>query len=406
MRKRFKIPLTFIGTLLMMCIGLFVVYYIYLEVLTPGSIEVDAPLSINYVDSKEFSDKNYEDIRFDVTNNGTVAEYFYVSLNQVETNYDAEFILTSNKEYSLEGLVKNEQITDFILIEPGDTHEFTLNVRYENGKILSGEIVVIKEVLNNTFNEIIISNNTVIDTPLTSVAKEVATTDEGLIKEAVEGGYTYYFRGAVTSNYVSFADLLWRVVRINSDGSVKLVLNTEIETLYPYYNDSSGYEFKLSGAKIELEKWYETYLEYYSDFISNQNFCNDNSVVNSDNLTLAAYNRANVDMVASYNCLGEEINTKIGLLTIDEALYAGLSIIGGNALTYLSNENIQDDYFLMSGSSMTEFQYSPFIITSTGEISESVGTSLNGIRPVINISKNVSIEGNGTFDDPYTVLTN
>ena len=34
---------------------------------------------------------------------------------------------------------------------------------------------------------------------------------------------TYYFRGAVENNYVSFAGFYWRIIRINEDGSVRLV---------------------------------------------------------------------------------------------------------------------------------------------------------------------------------------
>ena len=38
-------------------------------------------------------------------------------------------------------------------------------------------------------------------------------------------GTSYYFRGNVLDNYVSFADKIWRIVRINGDGTVRLVLD-------------------------------------------------------------------------------------------------------------------------------------------------------------------------------------
>ena len=34
---------------------------------------------------------------------------------------------------------------------------------------------------------------------------------------------TYYFRGAVENNYVSFAGFYWRIIRINEDGTVRLI---------------------------------------------------------------------------------------------------------------------------------------------------------------------------------------
>lgn len=36
-------------------------------------------------------------------------------------------------------------------------------------------------------------------------------------------GTSYYYRGNVTNNYVKFADKYWRIVRINGDGSVRIV---------------------------------------------------------------------------------------------------------------------------------------------------------------------------------------
>ncbi len=37
-------------------------------------------------------------------------------------------------------------------------------------------------------------------------------------------GISYYFRGAVENNYVEYANMCWRIVRVTGDGSIKLVL--------------------------------------------------------------------------------------------------------------------------------------------------------------------------------------
>ncbi len=36
-------------------------------------------------------------------------------------------------------------------------------------------------------------------------------------------GYSYYFRGTVDNNYVKFADKYWRIVRVNGDGTVRII---------------------------------------------------------------------------------------------------------------------------------------------------------------------------------------
>ena len=37
------------------------------------------------------------------------------------------------------------------------------------------------------------------------------------------GNFTYYYRGAVQNNWVSFGGFMWRVVRINGDGSIRMI---------------------------------------------------------------------------------------------------------------------------------------------------------------------------------------
>lgn len=38
-------------------------------------------------------------------------------------------------------------------------------------------------------------------------------------------GTSYYHRGSVENNYVSFAGMTWRIIRINGDGTVRIILN-------------------------------------------------------------------------------------------------------------------------------------------------------------------------------------
>ena len=49
-----------------------------------------------------------------------------------------------------------------------------------------------------------------------------ATTDEGVYKvsDGMYGGYSYYWRGAVTNNYVKFAGKCWRIIRINGERNI------------------------------------------------------------------------------------------------------------------------------------------------------------------------------------------
>ncbi len=57
----------------------------------------------------------------------------------------------------------------------------------------------------------------------TSDFSKTATTDEGLFATEDDDGTSYYYRGAVKNNYVSFAGFMWRIIRQNGDGSVRLI---------------------------------------------------------------------------------------------------------------------------------------------------------------------------------------
>ncbi len=51
------------------------------------------------------------------------------------------------------------------------------------------------------------------------------TGDIGLYKTEDNDGDTYYYRGAVENNNVKFGDFYWKIIRINGDGSIRLIYN-------------------------------------------------------------------------------------------------------------------------------------------------------------------------------------
>lgn len=51
-----------------------------------------------------------------------------------------------------------------------------------------------------------------------------AESENSLLCSAKDNyGTSYYFRGNVTNNYVRFANLYWRIVRINGDNSIRII---------------------------------------------------------------------------------------------------------------------------------------------------------------------------------------
>ncbi len=61
--------------------------------------------------------------------------------------------------------------------------------------------------------------------PKTTPGAAISTDTEALLASTADDyGMSYYFRGAVTNNFVEYANMCWRVVRVTGDGSIKLVL--------------------------------------------------------------------------------------------------------------------------------------------------------------------------------------
>ena len=67
---------------------------------------------------------------------------------------------------------------------------------------------------------------------------------------------TYYFRGAVENNYVSFAGFTWRIVRINEDGSVRLIKQDTIgESVFSNYSSDNAYMGYMYGIAETKQKY-------------------------------------------------------------------------------------------------------------------------------------------------------
>lgn len=152
---------------------------------------------------------------------------------------------------------------------------------------------------------------------------EAVKTDSGTYDPANNGVYakadtygtSYYYRGSVTDNYVKFANKYWRVVRVNGDGSVRLIydgtnarangttLEMPISTKWATADTDAkylGYMYGPSGTtastsmsqaqtnttaslvKTSLNTWYANNLLSYATYIQDAVFCNDRSIPGSD----------------------------------------------------------------------------------------------------------------------------
>ena len=94
------------------------------------------------------------------------------------------------------------------------------------------------------------------------------------------------------------------------------------------------------------------------------------------------------------------INSKVGLITYDEAVYAGGYYYTTNASYYLRN-----GLYSIWTMSQTGFS-SEWVIGGSGGVAGSLVTGKNGLHPVINLNADIIATGTGTSSDPYVIKTN
>ena len=188
-------------------------------------------------------------------------------------------------------------------------------------------------------------------------------TTEALLASTVDDyGTSYYFRGAVKNNYVEFANKCWRIVRVNGDGSVKLILhndntagatnpcssaNNSTNAAFARYSGTTynsafnssqgdnayvGFKYGTPGSSTyaathantnkstiltNLETWYINNLASYESMLADTIWCNDKS-------TFTTYTS------------GSTYGTGLGYGTNQTGYGAYNRIYGGNAASYAS----------------------------------------------------------------------
>ena len=284
-------------------------------------------------------------------------------------------------------------------------------------------------------------------------------SDKGLYAMNDADGTSYYYRGSVRNNYVQFAGFYWRIIRINGDGSIRLLYagttkdaagtNAQIGTRqfnsqrnlplyvgYMYGNTSGSTTEEVnantnnSTIKSYLDSWYSTNLSEYASYIADSGFCNDrtlstrsnngNGVQTNVTTYYAAYDRYWTNYNPTLTCLdasndlftvsetdgNQALTYPIGLITIDELMLAGARNGYANKLAYpfsgYTYWTMSPRHFDSGGTAAYEF-----LLGSDGVASGSWVTGTYGVRPVINLRSDVQISGGiGTQNEPFVLSGN
>ena len=298
-------------------------------------------------------------------NNTTDAEMYYkltlvVDSNTFKTDDPLQYELVSTNTSTNGEIIPNITKTDITgtSIELGSgkfkkannaKHTYLLKIYYpkkatsqnaNQGAAFSAhvEITSAKAPTVSNLAETILANNEV-KAPITTPGAAISTASEALLASTEDDyGTSYYFRGAVTNNYVEFANKCWRIVRVGGDGSVKLILHNDNTTgaanpcdaannsdsaafarysgttyksaFNKRYNDNVylGFKYGTPGSSTyeathantndstilnNLETWYTNNLKTYADAIADTEWCNDKTNVTDTTFNPSDYSNVN-----------------------------------------------------------------------------------------------------------------
>ena len=373
------------------------------NVYADGKVVTDNLDTTNTLDSITVSD-----CTLDPVFNSATTEYSCTVKNNVSSvNVNATATSSKSKVRGLgtkDLVVGKNTLPIRVIAEDGSEKIYNVNVTRKS------DILFLK-------NEIM--ENKLITTTPTLTSSSAASDDvSGLYKSTATntGKPTYYFRGNVENNYVKFAGFTWRIVRINEDGTIRIVMQDGINSNTEYkfnssYNNYTYMYYTNSQAKTQLESWYQTNIGSKKDLAKNvatgAYYCEQakakrDSSWTSGNANMTVYSSYTPDFKCSSDGNGKgQVNSNVGLLTYDEVVYAGVYTNFSGGKNYLYS-----DYRHWTMSPAGYFNYSSIIWTITPSsmyfyTANSVNIILN---PVINIKSDTQIsDGDGTKENPFTI---
>ena len=304
-------------------------------------------------------------------------------------------------------------------------------------------------------------------TPLTTTTTgTLFTSTESITGITDSPKEVYYFAGNTTKNWVKFANLYWRIIRTNHDGSIRLLyvgtshdttggnigtstFNTNSNSTkyvgYKYGEDTSLDTIRNnttdSTIKTYIDTWYQNNLTNYTKYLSTSAvYCNDRSEGTgqtynytsspSSKFNFAPYYRMDYDTDGaaanpSYNCsdirdafsvdnTSAKLDYPVSLMTADEIAFAGgvaYQTMSTPYAWFISNSagtKVSTSWWSLSpvrwyGSNARVWSWaSDDACLDNGYVS---GVNpARGVRPALSLKSCIKYStGNGTYNEPYVI---
>ena len=415
------------------------------------------------VQNNSKSEYKYNIVIKDLLNTFVTEGYLQYKITSTNGGYN----MTEFKDIPKSSIATDTILAYSVVIPNGVTQSYNIEFKYANdesidqsddmGKKLSGTLFITEGTEETTLLTQLLADKSKVLTR-TDFSTVLTNDNTNTLYTSTEDSKTvYYFAGNAADNWVKFGknesnqDLYWRIIRTNSDGSVRLLYHGTSTTATDAYirttvfNSSAdniayvSYMFGSTGSisnarentnnstiKTTIDNWYTSNLEAkdYTKYLSTTAvYCNDRST--SNNSEFGAYTRVGANKTPTYDCATTEdkftVDTSTGngkltypiaLMTADEVSFAG-GLWWTNAPTwyYYNSANGSSTgstwWWLLSpygwiGSYAGVFNV--FGSSNPGYLGNNSVSYTGGVRPALSLKSCVKYSrGDGSASDPYTI---
>ena len=252
---------------------------------------------------------------------------------------------------------------------------------------------------------------TLLTNEITKEGNVVTGTTEGIHYDSNKD--VYYYMGSNPKNWIQFSGYYWRIIKINADGSIKLVFEgvkndttiTENGTVGSYqYDSSNSNNYASSSIKSFLQSWYDSSIvDKNKAKVQSTEWCIGKITYDTNGTPKETF--------LNNECSSTSTSSPISLLSGSDYLYASADtscLTAYKTTGDYGNSCKNNNYLYKSGYnywSITGDVTSSDVweIKSSGSLGSPIASSnSSNVRPVINLIGSVIIDrGTGSFDNPY-----
>lgn len=221
----------------------------------------------------------------------------------------------------------------------------------------------------------------------------------------------YSFRGEIVNNYVKLSSSLWRIVKINSNNTILLILDDHVGYARSWddrYNQSRDVDdginqYSASRIKEYLDRVWNITDSGDEDYLLSKS---DKALLTTFNLCVGKRNTSEEIKDNSVECGDVLQNQKMGLLTLSEFMNASVDPNCKNASTISC---INYNYLTISrnwwlATAYKDSTYQVFKVEGISKVGVVKAASNGSVRPVVMLKDNVLYKsGSGTKEDPYVL---